>query len=492
MRLVASAGELDAALGAARREAAAAFGDARLVIERAVVAPRHVEFQVFGDAHGRVIHLGERDCSVQRRHQKLIEEAPCPALDPALRRAMGDGAVRLARAIGYVGAGTVEMLLQRDGSFFFMEMNTRLQVEHAVTEALAGIDLVEWQLRVAAGEALPLDEDEALARFESGGHAIEARLCAEDPLADDLPQGGRLAVWRAPEGLRCDHALEDDVAVPPFYDSMLAKLIAHAPTRDAARRSLARGLDDTLALGLATNRVLLGAVLRHAAFAAGDVATDFLARHFADRAASLPAPGSERLALAALCFAAHGAAALPAAWRDSALVGPREVNVPLRDLARASATRWRVERTRDAMLVNSAEAAFEFRALRFSRKRQLLSLSVESGTSGRRLRLDALLVCNELHGRCDGVELRLADLRLAATRRAARASEGDVIAPMHGRLVQLAVAPGDAVSAGQIVAVLEAMKMEHALPAPRAGTVRALRAQAGAQVSPAQLLIEIG
>jgi biotin carboxyl carrier protein len=183
---------------------------------------------------------------------------------------------------------------------------------------------------------------------------------------------------------------------------------------------------------------------------------------------------------------------LPAAWRDSALVGPREVNVPLRDLARASASRWRVERTRDAMLVNSAEAAFEFRALRFSRKGQLLSLSVESGTCGRRLRLDALLVSNELHGRCDGVELRLADLRLAATRRAARASEGDVIAPMHGRLVQLAVAPGDEVSAGQIVAVLEAMKMEHALPAPRAGTVRALRAQAGAQVTPSQLLIEIG
>jgi len=493
MRLVASAGELEAALAAARREAEAAFGDARLVIERAVEAPRHVEFQVFGDTHGRVIHLGERDCSVQRRHQKLIEEAPCPALDSALRRAMGDAAVRLARAIGYVGAGTVEMLLQADGSFFFMEMNTRLQVEHAVTEALAGIDLVEWQLRIAAGEALPLSQDEALARFESGGHAIEARLCAEDPLADDLPQGGRIAVWRAPEGLRCDHALEHGVAVPPFYDSMLAKLVAHAPTRDAARRALARGLDDALALGLATNRALLAAVLRHAAFAAGDVATDFLARHFADRAASLPAPDDERLAFAALCFATHGAASLPSVWRRSALAGPREVNVPLRDLGRASETRWRVERARDAVLVEGAEAAFEFRALRFSRAGELSSLSADSVASGRRLHLDALLTSDDaLHGRCGGIELRLADLRLAATRRAARASEADVIAPMHGRLVQLAVAPGDAVSAGQIVAVLEAMKMEHALPAPRAGTVRALRAQAGAQVSPSQLLIEIG
>ena len=203
-------------------------------------AARHVEIQVFADAHGRTIHLGERDCSVQRRHQKIVEEAPSPAVAPALRRRMGEAAVAVARAVGYVGAGTVEFLLDGDGAFWFIEMNTRLQVEHAVTEALLGVDLVEWQLRVAAGEGLPMTQDEALARYEAGGHAIEARLCAEDPGEGYLPQSGRIVRWSAPPVVRCDHALAAGVEVSPFYDSMLGKLIAHAPDRARRRPSSSR------------------------------------------------------------------------------------------------------------------------------------------------------------------------------------------------------------------------------------------------------------
>ena len=207
MRVVVDATALAGAIDAAAAEAQAAFGDARLLLERAAVAARHVEIQVFADTHGHVIHLGERDCSVQRRHQKLIEEAPSPVVSPALRRRMGDVAVAAAREVGYVGAGTVEFLLEPDGGFWFIEMNTRLQVEHAVTEALVGLDLVEWQLRVAAGEALPMTQHEALARYEAGGHAIEARLCAEAPGCSYLPQSGRIRRWQPPAHVRCDHAL---------------------------------------------------------------------------------------------------------------------------------------------------------------------------------------------------------------------------------------------------------------------------------------------
>jgi geranyl-CoA carboxylase alpha subunit len=496
MRLVDSHAGLPAALHAARREAEAAFGDARLILERAVARPRHVEFQVFGDTHGEVIHLGERDCSVQRRHQKLVEEAPCPALTPALRREMGERAVTLARAIGYVGAGTVEMLLQPEaGAFFFMEMNTRLQVEHPVTEALLGIDLVEWQLRIAAGEPLPLTQDAALERHEAGGHAIEVRLCAEDARHDDLPQGGLLAVWRAPAGVRCDHALASGQLIAPWYDSMLAKLVAHAPTRDAARRRLAHALDDTLALGVATNRALLAAVLRHPAFAAADVATDFLARHFADRSASLPPARGEQLALAALWLASHGAAALPAAWAASALAGPRETTVPIG--IGDAIQHWRVVRERDGARVEGPDGPHRFGMPRWSCEGALLTLAAELHGDGlaRTLRLEALRLHDaagdRLVGLCGGVDIELLDLRLAAPPHRRDAAGGDVLAPMHGRLLQLHVAIGDVVERGQTLAVLEAMKMEHALAAPLAGRVRALHAAPGAQVGAAQLLVEI-
>jgi geranyl-CoA carboxylase alpha subunit len=271
IRIVFSPPEHEQALKSARSEAEHSFGDSRVLLEKALLNPRHVEVQVFADSRGNCIHLGERDCSVQRRHQKLIEESPSPAVDPELRQAMGAAAVAAARAVGYVGAGTVEFLLE-DGKFWFMEMNTRLQVEHPVTEAITGLDLVEWQLRVAAGEPLPAKQEEI--RFS--GHAIEVRLCAEDPEQDFLPQAGTLARWAPSPAVRVDHALEPGMEIPPFYDSMIAKLIAHAPTRDQARAKLAAALDETVADGVPTNKSFLASVLRDHRFASGAATTGFL------------------------------------------------------------------------------------------------------------------------------------------------------------------------------------------------------------------------
>ena len=272
MRLIRAESELAAALGAARSEAHHAFGDGTLLLERALGGARHIEVQVFADQHGNVVHLGERDCSVQRRHQKLIEESPSPAVDAGLRERLGAAAVALARAVNYVGAGTTEFLLDRDGNFYFMEMNTRLQVEHPVTEAITGIDLVEWQLRVAAGERFTRPQSDI--RFS--GHAIEARLCAEDPARDFLPQAGCLVLWIPDESVRTDHALASGAEISPHYDSMIAKVIARGRTRDEARERLASALDNTVALGLPTNKAFLAAVLRDEEFSARGATTDFL------------------------------------------------------------------------------------------------------------------------------------------------------------------------------------------------------------------------
>jgi len=271
IRIVASADEFESSLKTAQSEAQHAFGDSRVLLEKALINPRHVEVQIFADGLGNCLHLGERDCSVQRRHQKLIEESPSPAVDARLRAAMGEAAIKAAKAVGYVGAGTVEFLLE-DGKFWFMEMNTRLQVEHPVTEAVTGFDLVEWQLRVAAGEPLPAKQ----ADIRFSGHAIEVRLCAEDPEQNFLPQAGTLEHWQPSSAVRVDHALDSGIAISPFYDSMLAKLIAHAPTRDEARTQLAAALDETVAQGIPTNKDFLAAVLRDRGFGTGEATTGFL------------------------------------------------------------------------------------------------------------------------------------------------------------------------------------------------------------------------
>ena len=274
MRLVEKESALAQAISTARSEAKNAFGDGTLIIEKAIIGPRHVEIQVIADSHGNVLHLGERDCSVQRRYQKVLEEAPCPVMTPDLRAAMGEAAVNAARSIDYVGAGTVEFLLDASGAFYFLEMNTRLQVEHPVTELVTGIDLVAWQLRIAEGERLGRSQDEV----NLCGHAIEARLYAEDPASDFLPATGRIALWRPPIGerIRVDAGIETGDDISPFYDPMIAKIIAYGANRDEARRRLVAALDETTLFGVTTNRSFLIEALEDETFACGDATTAFL------------------------------------------------------------------------------------------------------------------------------------------------------------------------------------------------------------------------
>ena len=298
MRLVADATAFPNALRGARSEAQSAFGDATVILERAIIDPRHIEIQVFGDAFGNAVHLGERDCSVQRRHQKLIEEAPSPSVTPELRARMGAIAVNAIKSIGYEGAGTLEFLLDQNGEFYFMEMNTRLQVEHPVTEAITGLDLVELQLRVASGEPLGLRQE----NIQFFGHAIEVRLCSEDAAHDFTPRSGRMALWQMPNGLRVEHALRSGSEVPPFYDLMIAKLIGHGATRDEARRRLIHGIEQTVALGVTTNQAFLAVCLRHAEFAAGRVTTGFIGRNRADLLAPRKAARSDAAFAALLLY----------------------------------------------------------------------------------------------------------------------------------------------------------------------------------------------
>ncbi len=498
MRLVAAKAGLDAALASAAAEAGAAFGDARLLLERAVTQARHVEIQVFADAHDHVIHLGERDCSLQRRHQKLVEEAPSPAVSPALRRRMGEVAVAVAREVGYRGAGTVEFLLDRDGVFWFIEMNTRLQVEHAVTEALVGVDLVEWQLRVAAGEPLPMKQDEALSRFEAGGHAIEVRLCAEDPAREFLPQSGRIARWRAPEGVRVDHALASGCSVPPFYDSMLAKLIAWAPTRDEARTRLAQALDRTVCLGVTTNRAFLAHLLREPAFAIGDVDTSFLARGSIDGAARDSSAPSWLEALSAAAMALLPRQPLPMLFAGWASSPSLDVAVPLHV---GDATRvWRLTGTRSDIRATSGDAAHRIVDLRRVEARNgvasrdvgaPIDFDIDAHVDGRPMRVVGVVVGDDGRWLAEGVEIRAIDARLHGARRDAPAAAGLLLAPMHGRVVETCVDVGASVEAGALLLVIEAMKMEHPVRAPHAGTVAAVHVRGGDQVATRQPLVEV-
>ena len=484
MRLVHAEPELDAALASAAAEAQAAFGDARLLLERALLGARHVEVQVFADTHGNAIHLGERDCSVQRRHQKVIEEAPSPAVSPELRRRIGEVAVTVARAVGYVGAGTVEFLLDEQGGFWFIEMNTRLQVEHPVTEALVGVDLVEWQLRIAAGAPLPLTQAEALARYERGGHAIEVRLCAEDPAHGYLPQSGRVLHWQPPRGVRCDHALASGCEVSPFYDSMLAKLIVQAPTRDAAIHRLADALDRTACLGIATNRAFLARVLRHPAFAGDAVDTGFLGKHFgSDEARAAPAPTWLR-ALAAASHALLAPAALPALWAGWTSSARVETAAPIE--VDGTAESWSLLGTPDHFVARCGDMHHTLTGLvRTSRStvhaeidgRPVGARSADEGGAGWWL--------------ADGSEATVRDLRLIGTQGAQATAAGALRAPMHGRITQVHAIPGARVAAGALLLVMEAMKMEHQIVAPFAGTVGALHARLDEQVAARQVLVEI-
>jgi len=453
MRLVTEESQLRAALQGARSEAQSAFGSGELLLERALLQPRHVEVQVFADMHGNCIHLGERDCSVQRRHQKIIEETPSPAVDAQLREAMGRCAIELARAAGYVGAGTVEFLLDEGGAFYLMEMNTRLQVEHPVTEMVTGLDLVEWQLRVACGERLPRRQSEL--RFD--GHAIEVRLCAEDE--HFTPHAGTVLHFLPPpsppgEGrgggasLRFDHAIFNGLQVPPYYDSMLGKLIAHAPTRAEAIAKLASALDRLQVLGLPTNRRFLSTCLRHPVFARGEALISFLDEHGDSIRRQLEQEefGVAAEAAFSTLLPAGAAAALPSPFTR-----------PLRIAHRGA--------TFDVPVCEADGIA-------------AAQAHVVAMGPGR------------WHVQAGAVDLFLQDVSFEPPVSAAAAQAANELrVPFNGRVIAVHAEPGASVKKGDTLVVVESMKLEHALAAARDGTVRSLHVEAGQQVATSQVLV---
>ena len=485
--------DFTAALAACQREAAAAFGDARVLIERCILRPRHIEVQVFADTHGRAIHLGERDCSVQRRHQKVLEEAPAPGMTEARRAAMGQAAVNAALRVGYVGAGTVEFIVAPDGEFYFMEMNTRLQVEHPVTEMVTGLDLVEWQLRVAGGEPLPLAQHEV--RLD--GHAVELRLYAEDPARGFLPSPGRILHWRAPTavpGVRLDAGVEAGDEITPHYDAMIAKLIAHGTDRDQALARLRQALRENFLVGPRDNLGFLARLIDTRAVREADLDTDLIERErdalFAD---ADPLPREVWLAaLAALLLddTASFAATSPSPWdaRDGfRLAGEYRRSVTLATIT-ANGEERRVLQVRYA--ADGWRVAFEGGAelaLRATREADgMLALEVD----GHRLHAQSFVHAGTLHVRVDGRQAAVVFIDPREPSGGDEAAEGGLRSPMPGRVVVLHVRAGDRVKRGAALLALEAMKMEHVITAPADGVVEAVHVTEGAQVAEAVTLVD--
>ncbi|HEY9085217.1 MAG TPA: biotin carboxylase N-terminal domain-containing protein [Candidatus Tyrphobacter sp.] len=462
MRVVEEHRDFDEALAAAKRESLGAFGDDTVLLERYLVDPRHVEFQILADAHGTTLHLGERECSIQRRHQKLVEEAPSPVMTPELRAEMGDAAVRVARGVGYVNAGTAEFMLDPSG-YYFLEMNARLQVEHPVTETVYGIDLVQWQLRIASGERLPFTQEELRPR----GWAIEMRITAEDPAAM-LPSAGRIERWEMPEGpgVRVDAGVTSGSDVGLSYDSMLAKLIVHASDRAAAVARMRRALGDFHVEGVRTNLPLLAWIARDDAFGAGEIDTSFLARRL-DESVFVPVP-PPRDALLRAVAAMLLADATP--WRIGGVGRPISLafeggTASLWASATAAPNEWRL----DGDVVGTLAAVRRGRHLEVRFNGQPV---VDDG------RAYAFRASDPLDE----------DAGIAAT---GAAPNGSIAAPMPGRVVRVAVRAGEEVVPHQLLVVLEAMKMEHRIEASLASTVRAVLVSEGEIVAGGTPLVEL-
>jgi geranyl-CoA carboxylase alpha subunit len=480
MRLVTDAASFPDALRSARSEARAAFGDPTVILERAIQNPRHIEIQVFGDTHGNAIHLGERDCSVQRRHQKLIEEAPSPAVSHELRAKMGEVAVAAVKALRYEGAGTLEFLLDASGEFYFMEMNTRLQVEHPVTEAITGLDLVELQLRVARGEPLPVKQQDI--RFT--GHAIEVRLCSEDAAHDFTPQSGRMARWQVPDGIRVEHALQSGSEIPPFYDSMIAKVISHGANREEARGRLIVGLEQLTAFGVTTNQAFLMSCLRNPGFARGEATTAFIGAHRDELLAPRADAAFNTTLAGLLLYVTNPRAPSWQGGRSLAATFP----LPARIEIAGHAHELEVARERDGgytVAIGGRQDRFEIDqldsdAIRFRHDGVM--------DSARFFRDGDLLFLQHR-----GIPLVVNDLTLAAPNAAAsNGGDGKVRAAMNGRVVAVLVKLGERVTAGQPVMTLEAMKMEHVHKAGIDGVVAAIDVAEGEQVTTGRIVAEIG
>jgi acetyl/propionyl-CoA carboxylase alpha subunit len=492
IRKVESKADLDGAIVAAAREAEAAFGDGRLLIEKFVTRPRHVEVQIAGDRHGNLVHLFERDCSVQRANQKLLEEVPAPNLRSETRTALHEHALRLSRAISYDNLGTVEFLVDAGTqAVFFLEMNTRLQVEHPVTEAITGLDLVEWQIRIAAGEPLPLSQGD----IACTGHAIEARLTAERADEGFRPDTGTIVLWHEPEGVRVDSGVAAGSVVSPNYDSLLAKVIAHGPDREHARRRLADGLDRMGVLGPDTIRPFLVEALRQPAFVDGEATTLFLAETWPD---GWPAPAFDPDSIAAVATAIWLSSRLPARgpglWQQLGgfrLLAPagRPAASHLAVTLPAGARRVTVESLPAGLRVVGERATHQVEAIAGTDQNWRILID---GSETR-----ALAICDGTglflrHGAFEGrVGIALA-VEAAAAERGAQVQAGDSVrATMPGTVAALHITEGDVVSAGQVVAVLESMKLFMELKAPVSGTVSKVSARAGATVAAGEMLIAI-
>lgn len=483
MRLVQDPGDLLAQIRTARSEALHGFGSDELILEQALIDPRHVEVQLFGDQQGNLLYLGERDCSIQRRHQKVIEEAPCPIMTAELRQAMGEAALKAGSAVNYVGAGTVEFLLDARGQFYFLEMNTRLQVEHPVTELITGLDLVAWQLLVAEGRPLPLRQDQV----QLNGHAIEVRLYAEDPTQGFLPQTGRITMWEpALQGeVRIDHGLIEGQQVSPFYDPMLGKIIAHGATREEARRQLLRAVQDSVLLGLPSNQRLLASLLEHPQFINGDFSTGFIPTHFADHPClHAHMPSAEELAIAAALFYQASAQvhhAVLAGWRNNASV-PLHYRIGLEDqdwLVQLNAVPGQPYR------IEVATQSLELKVIRCDGR--WATLEIDGIRRRHAYRLDA----GQLWLFTGPGSLRLIDRTQALVSSQAGVSSGTLKAPMDGAIVDVLVTEGSTVSKGQLLVVLEAMKMEHPLKSGIDGVLKRLQVRVGDQVKNRQILLEV-
>ena len=486
MRRVETPDALPAALASARSEARSAFGSDELILEQAFTNPRHIEIQLLADSHGHVVHLGERDCSVQRRHQKLIEEAPSPGVNAALRERMGQVAVDSASAMGYIGAGTMEFLLDTEGQFYFMEMNTRLQVEHAVTESITGLDLVEWQLRVAAGQVLPWQQSE----IEFQGHAIEVRLTAEDVPAGFLPQTGPVLRWRPPvaHDVRIDSALREGGEVSPHYDSMVAKIVAHGSDREEALRKLHSAMRHCVLLGLPSNQGFLTDCLADSVFAQGQgVHTGFVDERMGSPPSS-PAPTPLTVAMAAWAaqvssFPVNGVREV----RGSALSQGDALG-----LLQWGERLWRYR-------ISAQGDAWQVQCRQDSQTETYLFTHVQWMEAGGELTVECNGLREHLHLATtpSGLEIFYAgrawtfDTPSRHQAQGRQLQSGEVRAPLTARVLKVAVTNGQAVKAGDPLLVLEAMKMEHTLTAPFDGVVNGLQVQAGGQTLKGALLIHI-